>query len=1228
MAKLNAFGDPIVEQAETKLNAFGDPIVSEEPARKDIHIGTPEDAKSDSPPFLSNSYGYSKTGLPEAQGSFADALKKAPKDIEAPEYDGDFSPVSEEAGFNDQASKTTGTPVRLQGDIATANTKRQAEIKTANQYHAENQLSLIAPGRVNLDKSLNDFGLAFDVNASGSERNDELKAKILARFPDSQVALAKQSPDGSTRENKVFVKLHGSKEWVPARPYTMLDSENLADKAGAVTGAIVNPATSGSIAIGAATGGQSLVARTAIQGAWGWISPYISSGIERLRGQEKSSDSEVLGQANTNAALSVAGEVGGDVIKGASNLKSGASGLADTGLKFLSNSGSKDIMGAAERLNAPVGADMVFPLMGSMVSRWRQLGIKSTMENLAGRDQAIFKGLQKGLDSTKSSADSVLGEGNSFNAYDQLHEGILKDSGLTNPNMEERAAGLKSQEQVSKYMDKWEDLVMASYDDLFKKVPKGTTFDLTPLQSAVSELKTGVNMQNSPVIGTLSGGDIPSISRGQTKVALDLPAGLESTIDKILKLDPNVGQVGDASALEQLKQLRSSLWQYADPSRVTGKPTASEAAAQKLYATVSEIIEKPRFPEGTNPNLVSLWQDTNNLAKGLYSEAEGKNIRRVLDTEQPEEIVRMLDQGGKPNPSTVVHLYKALGPEDFQENIAGNFKTKLFADPDNIEKTIQSWKTADSKTLEMLVTPEEQRSFIDYSHEWKRLQNSQVRQLGTSFGDLDSRAKQLISEGSTEELKKLLSAAGKAAPMYKEVFSYGVLKDVLDKAGAFSKGAATVDSATAVNIINDYESRGLLTPEYMSDPVLEKLKDIRTYASSYTGENSAGASIGAAASAKAVTDIPNAVLKPQKFAWALLGLRWDNTLSNMAMSDKVMNILAGKVTPTGVPIPPMDMKGTRQMLRGGTHFLHNLNMQAQDKDLDKSPYQGDIQDLTMEDVHALSGLIEFSPDDLVKARQNSHMRDMEKELKPVGKDSVGGGAGQDTLGDPYADYASLDENGNFQGIDELDKARYAEEDKKDGVLPPEVPAPKPVQSKKKVQVADKTDLKEMLGKFSEVIGVRKNLLEKIAMAESSFGKNTQAATSSARGLFQFTSGTWKEMVKKYGEKAGVTEEDIDDENANALMGALYMHDNLKGLKKYINRKPTDAEVYSTHFLGLGGTKKLIDSYKANPIAKEVLPDAAAANKPIFYHPDKKGKPDLTKPRTIRQVYHLLAEKVD
>lgn len=163
------------------------------------------------------------------------------------------------------------------------------------------------------------------------------------------------------------------------------------------------------------------------------------------------------------------------------------------------------------------------------------------------------------------------------------------------------------------------------------------------------------------------------------------------------------------------------------------------------------------------------------------------------------------------------------------------------------------------------------------------------------------------------------------------------------------------------------------------------------------------------------------------------------------------------------------------------------------------------------------------------------------------------------------------------------------------------------------------DITASINAAGEQSGVNPSLLTRIAKVESGLDPNAANPNSSASGLFQFTDGTWREMVKKYGKELGVAEGDKNDPQANALMAGLFTRDNQTRLQTALKRPPTGGETYMAHFLGANGALKLIRNRRKDVIAAKLFRDAAKANKSIFY--------DGKRARSTAEVYDILSNKV-
>jgi hypothetical protein len=163
---------------------------------------------------------------------------------------------------------------------------------------------------------------------------------------------------------------------------------------------------------------------------------------------------------------------------------------------------------------------------------------------------------------------------------------------------------------------------------------------------------------------------------------------------------------------------------------------------------------------------------------------------------------------------------------------------------------------------------------------------------------------------------------------------------------------------------------------------------------------------------------------------------------------------------------------------------------------------------------------------------------------------------------------------------------------------------------------------------SQATGVDFSFLMKTAGRESGMNPGARADGSSAAGLFQFVEQTWLSTLKQHGSKYGyaryaeLISKGADgkyhvagaearravmdlrlDPHASSLMAGELASDHAAYLKGRVGREPTAGELYAAHFLGPQGSAKLIEAVQSAPgtVAAHLFPDAARANKTIFYH---------------------------
>jgi len=189
--------------------------------------------------------------------------------------------------------------------------------------------------------------------------------------------------------------------------------------------------------------------------------------------------------------------------------------------------------------------------------------------------------------------------------------------------------------------------------------------------------------------------------------------------------------------------------------------------------------------------------------------------------------------------------------------------------------------------------------------------------------------------------------------------------------------------------------------------------------------------------------------------------------------------------------------------------------------------------------------------------------------------------------------------------------------------------------------ANRSDVIAALKQASAATGSNFDYLLGTAMRESSLKPSAQASTSSAAGLFQFTQQTWLGMIKQHGAAHGlgsyanaITQDDDgryhvtdkadrsailglrNDPKTAALMAGEYANDSRCEMEGRLGRSVCNGELYAAHFLGPDAACRLIRLNNAKPdsSAADAFPEAADANRNVFYHRDGS-------PKTVHEVYN-------
>lgn len=191
------------------------------------------------------------------------------------------------------------------------------------------------------------------------------------------------------------------------------------------------------------------------------------------------------------------------------------------------------------------------------------------------------------------------------------------------------------------------------------------------------------------------------------------------------------------------------------------------------------------------------------------------------------------------------------------------------------------------------------------------------------------------------------------------------------------------------------------------------------------------------------------------------------------------------------------------------------------------------------------------------------------------------------------------------------------------------------------------DLLRHIRAASNKTGVDFSFLVAQASLESGFESSAASQRSSARGLFQFTTQTWLEMMRDHGAQHGhgdlarqivpqghgrlgvadkVVEKQIldlrNDPELSSLMAAELAKGNSRQIEHALGRKASAADIRLSLLLGPTGAIRFLREHQSGGTADatQLEPQAARQNPAIFY-----GEGHT--PKTVAAVYRRIEEQI-
>ena len=676
-------------------------------------------------------------------------------------------------------------------------------------------------------------GLRFDLARSNllQEKLDKIKASM----PDIEV--------------KPFDLPDGTQSLALRRPgeeaFTLLDSgevTTLSDIAD-IGGIAVSAETAATVIGAIRTRGASLIMRMIGTGLGGSLGRALDIGTEAARGFEDDPLVDVFGD------IAIAGVLGAGGEALFALPRRGARGAIGRGTITLS---PEEL--AAERTAREVGIPGLTPGQANPA-------LQRIEQQSAATSKAVpqFRASQAraALESLKSMAGKI---GNIKNLTDEALEkvvetmrrdvfNIVTDVGKTTPEVMGRAlkkARTESVRVAKNFLKRRYDKALAAGED--------AGFDLTPAHERAAIIKKGVkgkrtiefqavDDQGKPLFDAKGK---PVLETKEVAVQLRrLDSELSSVVDDILKLDADVMAFEGSSAFEQMKTLRTRLFDLKNAT-VQGKETIQNRFAGQLWSDLTQIMENPI---GGSPEFVRLLRSANRGNVTFERTLEIVDLKRIAAETEPGQLGPLLFQPFKSK--TLRILKRVISKEKFAQFKDG-VSNMLLRDPLNINRTLDQF-LRDPSSLRAVFSEAEEGILRVVGRRFERFTSNPIVDMLKKQTALKEKFQTLFAKGSAGDLAQIIEKSGGKNSKVGRALAAGLIENIADTATRVAKGKDVLNFGTFISEVGRLERKGVLDA-VLQPSQIKALKD-KQFLSSFldvpadVGASMRGASIASKATA-------------------------------------------------------------------------------------------------------------------------------------------------------------------------------------------------------------------------------------------------------------------------------------------------------------------------------------------------------------------------------------------
>ena len=291
-----------------------------------------------------------------------------------------------------------------------------------------------------------------------------------------------------------------------------------------------------------------------------------------------------------------------------------------------------------------------------------------------------------------------------------------------------------------------------------------------------------------------------------------LDGGVMEVIRQIRSADPSLPtvptNVGESTAVDQLRAWRSALWDAKTPAKGE-QARRSHRVAGEIYEKINNVLNDPL---NTTKQFREAYLLANRMASDRLTTLEQLVIMRTARDETADQLAGRL---ALPRNAANLRTLRATIPSRRFAQFQDSFKYDLLEDSSNLTKRLNSF---DKETIDILLSREEQAIFKKIGRQVDSLEQLGINQILKRQTKVGAAVEELVVRNDTASINLLTDMVKRSGGLDSEFgkqLRAGILNFISDRVLVKERGVTLVSAKELSRTIKDIRSSGLskfLTP--------------------------------------------------------------------------------------------------------------------------------------------------------------------------------------------------------------------------------------------------------------------------------------------------------------------------------------------------------------------------------------------------------------------------------